>query len=201
MKISIVSGSHRANSQSDRVADYFSGRIKALGDHDIFSLSLANNPLPLWDETIWSGGEHWKDKWSPIAKEFQSSDAFVIISPEWHGMVPSGLKNLFLLCTNKELGHKPGLIVSVSGSRNGAYPVSELRMSSTKNNRLVYIPDHIIVRDVESMFKEPTPQSSDEDYLRKRIDYSLSVLNQYGTAMKQIRDSGVIDFESYGNGM
>ena len=142
----------------------------------------------MWDESVWTEDRaKWDESWSPVAKELQSADAVVVVVPEWGGMVPSGLKNFFLLCGNQELAHKPGLIVSVSGSRNGAYPVSELRMSSTKNNRLVYIPDHVIVRDAAKMLQGDEAANGDDQYLRDRIDYSLKVLNSYAVALKPVR--------------
>ena len=36
--------------------------------------------------------------------------------PEWGGMVPSQVKNIFLLASNNEFAHKPGLIVTLSES-------------------------------------------------------------------------------------
>jgi hypothetical protein len=39
------------------------------------------------------------------------------------------------------------LIIAVSGGAGGgAYPVAELRMSSYKNSRICYLPEHLIVR-------------------------------------------------------
>ena len=70
-------------------------RDKDLCD-EIYRLDLTNNPLPLWDESIWAGDPEWQARLSPISEELGSSDGFVIIAPEWHGMVPSALKNFFL---------------------------------------------------------------------------------------------------------
>ena len=42
------------------------------------------------------------------------------------------------------MAHKPGLIVTVSAGLGGSYPVTELRISSHKNTRLCYIPDHVL---------------------------------------------------------
>ncbi len=46
------------------------------------------------------------------------------------------------------------LIVAVSSGAGGAYPVAELRMSSYKNSRICYIPEQIIIRDVENVLNE-----------------------------------------------
>ncbi len=55
MKISIISGSSRNNSQSEKeVAYYIQATLeeKALCDQT-WLYSLKGNPLPLWDESIW----------------------------------------------------------------------------------------------------------------------------------------------------
>lgn len=133
MKISIISGSHRNPSQSEKIARHVENLlIKEFSDVDPFVYTLADNPLPLWDQSVWESDEKWIKRLSPLKEHFNNSDAFVIISPEWHGQVPSGLKNFFLLFNRFELGHKPAFIISVSSGSGGAYPVAELRMSSYK---------------------------------------------------------------------
>lgn len=200
MKYTILSGSSRAASQSGRVARYIQSELEASGQ-ETYLCDLAGNPLPLWDESIWSDGEVWERLWKPIKAELQSSDAFVFVVPEWGGMAPPAVKNFFQLCTAAELGHKPGLLVGISSSRNGVYPIAELRLSSFKNNRLCYIPEHLIVRDVEKMFHPGTPQSEDDAYIRLRLSYCLRLLDQYAGALRQVRRSGAIDHRAFPNGM
>lgn len=200
MKLAIISGSHRNNSESDRVAKYTEGVALKLGATAYF-LSLANNPLPLWDEGVWNNDPKWEKLWGPISAELQSCDGIVVVSPEWSGMVPAGLKNFFLLCGSGELSHKPGLIISVSSGMGGTYPIAELRTSSYKNTRLCYIPDHVIVRNVGSMLKGDSPTDEHDAGLRERISYSLRVLMGYSVALKQVRQSGVIDRKQFPFGM
>ncbi|HEX5636637.1 MAG TPA: NAD(P)H-dependent oxidoreductase, partial [Gammaproteobacteria bacterium] len=166
-------------------------------------LDLANNPLPLWDQGVWDGDEKWKKILTPIQTQCQNSDAFVIVTPEWHGQVPAGLKNLFLLLSKNEAGHKPAMIVAVSSADGGAYPVAELRMSSYKNNRICYIPDHVIVRNVEKVLNDNAADNnaSADEYFRGRILWTLGVLKEYAVAMKQVRASGNVISKAYGNGM
>jgi multimeric flavodoxin WrbA len=164
-------------------------------------ISLANNPLPLWDEGVWAGSDTWSEKWSPIAAQLQQSDGLVVVSPEWSGMVPPGLKNFLLLCSPREVGHKPALIVSVSSGIGGSYPVSELRTSSYKNNRLVYIPEHVIVRNVEEMLHGDVAGNEQDESVRARLSYATSVLLQYAEALKSVRASAVIDYKSFPYGM
>ena len=168
---------------------------------DRYLLSLADNPLPLWDEGLWSGDAKWKETWGPISAQLKSSDGFVVVSPEWSGMVPAGLKNVFLLCGGDVLAHKPGLIVTVSSGIGGSYPVNELRTSSYKNSRICYLPDHVIVRNVGEMLRGERPGNEHDESLRNRITYSLRLLLEYAKALRLVRDSGVVDLKSYPYGM
>ncbi len=204
MKISIISGSHRHNSQSMKVAGFIEKLLKEKSICDeSWVFSLAGNPLPLWDESVWDGAEDWQQRLDPIKEELASSDAFIIIAPEYHGQVPAGLKNFFLLFGKMELGHKPALIVAVSSADGGAYPVAELRMSSYKNSRLCYIPEQLIIRHVESVLNDsPADNNPDADaYFRERTEWSLNILAAYAKALKTVRDSGVTQTEKFGNGM
>lgn len=204
MKITIISGSHRDPSQSIKVARHIQ---QVLLDSDYCEaaevFSLAGNPLPLWDQGIWEDDPQWQETLLPMRELFGSSDAFVVVSPEWHGQVPAGLKNLFLLCSKHEVGHKPALIVTVSAGDGGAYPVAELRMSSYKNNRLCYIPEQVIVRHVESVLNSDpeTNNARSDSYLRERIEWALTLLGHYAVALKPIRASGITQHKKFANGM
>jgi NAD(P)H-dependent FMN reductase len=202
MQITIVSGSHRTHSQSSKVAKFCKKVLLAqFPSHSVSIIDLADNPLPLWDEGVWDKTPEWQKLWGPLSQQLAQSDAIVVVAPEWSGMCPSGLKNLFLLCGSGELAHKPGLIVGISSSTGGAYPVSELRANSGKNTRLVYIPDHVIIRYVEKVLVTEAPSSPEDEYIRGRIEYSLRVLVKYGEALRTVREAGVVDLKKFPNGM
>jgi NAD(P)H-dependent FMN reductase len=205
MKIGIICGSHRPDSQSGKVGRYID---QALRDQAVcdstWIFDLAGNPLPLWDEGVWSGDEKWEYMLKPLREQLSSSDAFVIVSPEWHGMVPAGLKNFLLMWTaGGELAHKPALIVTVSTADGGSYPVAELRMSSYKNSRICYLPEHLIIRYVDTVFNADPAQNkpSAQEYFEKRLSYCLEMLGEYGRAFQQIRASGKTSLEAYTSGM
>jgi NAD(P)H-dependent FMN reductase len=204
MKISIISGSHRNPSQSEKVARYIEKTLlNEFDDIKPWVYALADNPLPLWDQTLWEDNEEWNQRLAPIKQQLIESDAFVIISPEWHGQVPAGLKNFFLMFNRFELGHKPALIVTVSSADGGAYPVAELRMSSYKNNRLCYIPEQLVLRNIEKILNE-NAADNDEDadaYFRERISWALGILSGYAVALKAMRESTEIHHDKFGNGM
>lgn len=203
MKIAIISGSHRENSQSMKVAEHIRQTLENGICDQTWIFNLAGNPLPLWDQGVWDGDERWEKLLPDIRQQLSSSDGFVVIAPEWHGQVPAGLKNFFLLFGKNELGHKPAMIVTVSSADGGAYPVAELRMSSYKNSRICYIPDHVIIRHVEQVLNtNPADNDASADaYFRERIEWSLKILKQYTLALKQVRESGVTETEKFRNGM
>jgi NAD(P)H-dependent FMN reductase len=200
MQIVVVSGSHRKESQSERVARYVAERFRSF-QADAQVVSLGKAPLPLWDEGVWSGDTKWEENWSPISASLKASAAIVLVVPEWAGMVPPALKNFLLLCSAEEVGHKPALLVSVSSGIGGSYPIAELRMSSYKNNRLVYVPDHVIIRDVESMLDGGDAKSDRDQTTRGRLDYSMKMLLEYAKALSQVRHSGVINHAEFPYGL
>jgi len=195
MKIAWVSGSHRVQSQSKKVAQFIIKMLKAdFPAVESYYLDLGIHPLPEWDESKWENSDDWRTQWSPVSSELTESSAFIAISPEWGGMVPSRLKNFFLLCDQNELAHKPGLIVTVSSGRGGTYPVAELRISSYKNTRLLWIPEQVIIQNVETVLNQPFAATSDADRLiQDRLLYSLRLLVKYGECLSALRSSGVID--------
>ena len=202
MKFFVLSGSHRIEAQSLKVANYIKGVLaREHAGAEVFLFSLSGNPLPLWDEA--TGGAP-DALWDPISAELKSADALVIVSPEWSGMVTPGVKNFLLNCTADEVGHKPALIATVSATRDGITSAAELRMSGYKNNRLVWIPEHMIFQHIEENLNAPdgSPDISKEDsYLRKRLRYDLRLLEEYGKALKTVRASGMIDHKTFKSGL
>jgi len=214
MKITVINGSqrHAENSQSLKVANYLLDElIKGKICDEAHLISMTDKPYPLWDEAIWDGDQEWKKLISPVSDELVSSDAFIIIVPEYHGMAPAALKNFLLMHNKDEIGHKPALLVGVSSSDGGAYSVAEMRMNSAKNNRLCYIPEQLIIRNVESVLNSESQDGNSgseidsdldsDSYFKERITFALEVLKQYAIALKSVRDSGATDNDKFRNGM
>ena len=202
MQIAIIAGSHRKDSQSSRVGAYIAKDLAHIDSSaTVDTIDLAGNPLPLWDESVWQGDSQLAALWKPCRDKMRKADGFVIISPEWAGMVPPGLKNLLLFAGPKEVGHKPALIVAVSASKGGSYPVNELRTSGYKNNRLVYIPEHVLVQDVADVLVGETPTSERDAWLRRRIEFADRILLEYAKALAPIRSSGLTEHAEFPYGM
>lgn len=201
MHIVLVSGSHRDKSQSSKVAAFAANALKKLDDTlttDI--IDLAGNPLPLWDGYPKPETEAGK-RWAPFSERLKKADALVIVSPEWHGTVPAGLKNFMLHWSAPEVGHKPALIITVSSSGNGTYPVNELRTSGYKNSRILYLPEHVIVRDVNNVLNDTAETTEADGYIRRRLDFALRILTSYADALGPVRASGVTASKDFANGM
>ncbi|WP_087024192.1 NADPH-dependent FMN reductase [Thaumasiovibrio subtropicus] len=182
MNITIVAGSQRANSQSLNVARYLQ-KLSQPHFSEVNVLDLNDLKLPLWNEGVWQGTAEW-DQWKPVSELLKSSDAFIFITPEWHGMATPALKNFLLLTTADELAHKPALLASVSVSQNGVYPISELRMTGSKNNHVCYLPDHLIFRESDKLITEE--QVCSDERFAARAEYTLELLATYASALAPV---------------
>ena len=202
LKLCVISGYMRSQSNSAKIAKFIDKRFYALSSEvqtDI--IDIFDEKLPMWDESCFQADSAFNKAWRPLSQRLSAAEAFVIISPEWGGMVPPGLKSLLLCCNAGELSHKPAMICSVSAGQGGAYPVNELRSSGYKNNQIVFLPDHLIVRDANNVFGGDKAQNEMDTYMRTRLDYSLTLLMKYGLALKTVRESGCIDLKKYPYGM
>jgi NAD(P)H-dependent FMN reductase len=182
MNITIVSGSQRENSQSLNIAKYLQTLAEPLFEETTV-LDLHELNLPLWNEGVWQGSAEW-EQWKPVAKILKHSDAFIFITPEWHGMATPALKNFLMLTTDDELAHKAALLVSVSASVNGVYPISELRMTGNKNNHVCFLPDHLIFRNAEDALTDQHNHSDSQ--MHSRSEYTLELLAAYANALAPV---------------
>lgn len=202
MQIGIIVGSHRKDSQSAKVGRSIAAALERRSGVDTWTLDLGKTPLPLWDETLWSQGEQWSEL-PALKAQLDSSDAFVMIAPEWHGMVPAALKNFLLLWpASGELSHKPALPCAVSAADGGAYVIAELRMSSYKNNRLCWLPENLIARQVKAICNENEALNDETLHAEfaARSEYALNLLIAYADALRDVRALGIIDHETFMNG-
>ncbi len=200
MKYLLMSCSHRVNSESLKVTQHLKRSLERRG-HEVKLHDCGAYPLPLWDPD--ERGDHWPT-WQALKPELKSCEGLILVTPEWHGMATPQAKNFFLLAGSSPLAHKAGLIVSVSAGRGGAYPIAELRLSSYKNSKLSWIPEHLIIRQVESVLNEEETLSeitkSNEKWIRDRIDHTLEQLELYTEALNSIRDRIPHD-SRFGSGM
>ncbi|PHM74228.1 NADPH-dependent FMN reductase [Xenorhabdus kozodoii] len=198
MKLTIISGSQRPDSHSQRIARYLQKLSGEQGFTNIDFFDLSNVELPLHDgyTTDISAESH---PWQAIAHYLKESEAFIFVTPEWHGMATPALKNFLLHCSIAELGHKPALLTSVSSGINGVYPLCELRMTGFKNNHVCFLPDHLIFRQGESLISEDL--ICNDETFEGRVNYTLKLLKSYANALKQVRKDVGEESENYLYGM
>jgi len=205
MKIVIISGSSRPNSQTRKIADWVQNKLQAMSVQTAL-VDLHESLLPL-DQNIldFKTNPKLQAAWEPFADALSGADAVQIISPEWDGMAPPALMNFFVFASEagKPLAHKPMGLITVSSTDGGSYPAAELRVHGPKNNHTFYTPELMIIRHCEKVFNTPDPEpGNDADvYLQKRAAFGLSVLVEYAKAMKSLRETTPIDLLSYPNGM
>ena len=199
MKISIISASHRINSQSKKISVFLQNKLSNIDNKsDVFILDLAGAALPLWSPEKKDGKGVWGETWNSISENLSNSDGFILVVPEYGGMATPAAKNIFLLSGNGEFAHKPGLIVSISSGNGGAYPIAELRSSSYKNTHIMWIPENIIIRNVEE-FNPGAHGKNIPEWIDNRIDYVLKLFLTYASNMKPIRE--IVNRKDFGNGM
>jgi hypothetical protein len=198
MQVTIISGSQRKDSNSWKTAELIAQQVAQQQRFKASHLiDLSRAPLPLFNPAEPRAG-----RWEELSRTLQQSSALIVVCPEWHGMAPSALKNFFLYCTQLEVSHKPALLVSVSSGIGGAYPVAELRISSYKNNRLLWLPENLILRNIAG-FLQSYPDTNDENFknLPARLAYALALVHEYAGALSQVRASEVFNPALFANGM
>ena len=197
MNISIISASHRKNSQSNRIALILEKLLQEkFKNIKIFNFDLFKVNLPMWSEEEIE--ENRKLFFNEFSSKLLKSDGFIFVIPEYGGMATPISKNFFLHCNKGELSHKPALIISISSGNGGSYPISELRSSSYKNRHILWIPENIIIRNVEH-FDPGNHGNLIPEWLDKRIDYVLNLLIEYSKCLRPV--SKLINRKDFGNGM
>jgi hypothetical protein len=198
LSILIVVASQRPDSASKRCGHYLQRLALNAGFDRSDFIDLGESPLPLWDTELATNDGHWSGM-PALRERVQAVDAIILVTPEWHGMATPAAKNFLMLCTQNELGHKAGLVASVSAADNGVYPIAEIRMSGTKNNHLCLIPEQLIFRQVDTLIDVDSLCTN--EYFETRSRYTVELLGHYSQALKSIRALPGVPSEMFINGM
>lgn len=195
MNILVISASMRKKSQSRKVSEYLAARVKKL-DHSATVLDLHELKLPFF-------GQHEEGDIAvkQLGEHIDEADAYVFVSPEWSGSLSAGLVNMMHF-VGDEMSHKPVMLVGVSGTTGGTYPIAQMRQIGPKNTHYVISPENLIVRDVQSVMNDNEIDEDATDYrVKSRAEYSLKVLVEYARALKVVQDSDVADSDSFSSGV
>jgi len=196
LKVLIISGSQQVPSNSWRLTKHLEKQwANASSGVQIDTMELARYPELLSHygpesdqyESLYKSKDH-------ILSRLYDADAVVIVTPEWGGMLPPALTNLFLMtafgsASGFPLAHKPALAVGISASGGGANPITLLRAYAGKNSHLCWLPNHAIVQNIEQFLSSPwTPNQKDRiSNVQARLDVGFNSLLAYSRQLKPVR--------------
>lgn len=179
--IAVVAASPREASQSERVAQVCSRALERCGvGNTVIDLARLALPQAGVDNTTSMKGD-----WPGIATSLHACDGLVFVVPEWGGMVPPAAKNLLLLCDDRQLAHKPLLLVGVSAGQGGVYPLAELRLASFKNTFALWMPVQVVLRSVGQALADDLAPPGDAQ--ERRLSEGLAALIEYARALRPAR--------------
>ena len=194
MHITLISSSMETDSQTLKVSKYLQSVLNTKGSTtDLFN--LYDLKLPFFDPN------EKNQIWEEIKPILAKSDGFVLATPEWNGSASPMLMNFLQYRAKIELAHKPALLVSVSAGRGGANPILQMRQYGYKNNRLLYIPEHLIVRNVKDVMNKIEHENETDTFIKNRANYALDILLAYAKSQKVLRETTDFKLEEFGNGM
>jgi len=159
LNILIVSGSQRTDSQSLAVSNYLlENTFKCHENIDISILDLSQFPILLNHYFDNLKNEVLLKAKDEVLGLVYQCDGIVFVAPEWGGMLPPALVNLFLLTANGSanglpLGNKPAFAVGISASDGGNNPVVQLKAVTGKNSHLVWLPLHAVIKNVKKFLE------------------------------------------------
>lgn len=199
MNIIIISSSMQDNSQTLKVSKFLQEVLKEKKiETNLFNLLDENLPFYNLDKKL-------NTNWIKIKQAITKSDGFILATPEWNGSASPMLLNFLQYCSYDEMAHKPALLVSVSAGRGGANPILQMRQSSYKNNRILYIPEHLIVRNVQSVMNpinsENITDAKADEVIKTRTNYAIDILLGYAESLKILRSNTDFRFDEFKNGM
>ncbi|MFB6549439.1 NADPH-dependent FMN reductase [Streptomyces sp. NPDC056405] len=190
--LTVVIGSIRPGRAGLPIGQWFSERAHAHGGFEVRIADLAVFDLPLMDEPHHPRlhryqHEHTK-RWAGVV---ESSDAFVLVTPEYNYGYPASLKNAIdYLCV--EWKDKPVGFVSYGGVAGGTRAVQQLKQVVTTLKMLpvfesVTIPFHAGLLDSENLRLNAT------DVLNQAADAMLGELIRTESALRSLRQVSVSD--------
>lgn len=202
MKIAIISGSGRNNSNSLKLGQHIASRYQSETiTTDLIDLNqqsiLLHHYEPLDDPQLMYEKEQ-------LLNRLYDCDGLMIIAPEWGGMLPPVLHNALLLtafgsASGFPLGHKPAFAIGVSASGGGHNPISILKGYGAKNPHLVWLPFHLIISNINEFLSDINEDSQNTRHLQlmSRLDTGAQALTLYAKQLKPIREQLTILSEKH----
>lgn len=164
MNIAVISGSARPKRQSHQVALTVKARLDNMG-YSNWMWDVRETSLPLLDWTFESHpqpGEVLKE----LKTKLDSTDAFIIVSPEHNASYPGSLKNSMDYFFGEYAAKPFGLVGVSAGALGGVLAIKNLQNYVLKLNGIV-CPQFLITPKVQSLYNGG--ELTDEGY-SQRID-------------------------------
>lgn len=177
MEISILLGSIRQERQSHRLAYYLKNQIMSRGEN-VNLIDFKNYSLPLYGSVI---SEEEVKKVEAIIGMLRSSQAIIIVTPEYHSNISAALKNVMEYCGIDFVGKVTG-IASTSTSRFGGVHASNTLQITLLNIGRYLLPRRLLVPEIHHAFDQDNEPVRDE--IREQIEKFLNELLSYTNFMK-----------------
>lgn len=160
MKITIISGSPRINSVTRRVALHLKNWFTANTSHEVHTIEMKDWNLPPV-QTVWASADKAPSEFQSLAASILSSDAFILVTPEYNGSYSPAMKNL-LDHFPKQL-HKPFGIVTASPGAMGGIRASQQLLQLVPALFGIASPNMLITPSVDKKFS-PDGDLLDESF-------------------------------------
>lgn len=180
MKLQIIVGSVRKNSQGSQVGKWIANVAEQAKSIEAELLDLHDWPLPLYNEAmppLMMGGKYESEIGTKWAAKISEADAFVFITPEYNHGYSAAIKNAIDWVGN--WSGKPAAIVGYSMTPNGGVlGVEQLKPILTQMG-LLQVGHNVLVRAVHEAFDESGgPKDHGYDESLQKVLTSLTELNR-----------------------
>jgi NAD(P)H-dependent FMN reductase len=172
-KISIISASIRNGRQSSNVALYFQKFIAENKLAEVVLLDLKELNFPLFEERLMNTAEPLPSLVN-YANSIATSDAVIIVSPEYNGSLPASLKNAIDVLNSQWQRKAVGIVGVSNGSFGGVNMIPTLQ---TILLRLKAVPSSITfpVPMVQNNF-DASGNATDKEITDKRATIFINEL-------------------------
>ncbi len=127
MNISIVSGSPRKDSITFRVALFLKKILEVKTNHNINIFDVRDYNIPMLLQSVITSVEKAPEDLKDLAEKMFSSDAYILLTPEYNGSYTPALKNLFDHFP-KQLHKTFGIVSASPGAMGGMRATQQLQL-------------------------------------------------------------------------
>ncbi len=167
MIITVISSSPRPDSLSNRVARFLFDLLNRQTNHTVRLIDVRDY-TDVWEtgQTVYKSIDETPDPLKPMAEQLFTTDAFVVVSPEYNGVFPYSLKKMFDHFPKQQ--HKVfGIVTSSNGGFGGMRAALHLQQYVAALFGIL-CPQMLIVPRAHEKFSEEGTLT--DDSFRKSVD-------------------------------